>query len=248
MLELDVRESKKTDELQISIRCKNCQRDFPISYLQAPFEEGDDVATTCKHCGTELYFGDYIKWRYPHRKVCEQIQYHDLTESEVQAHLQQLGARLSDAASMELYLCGSEASLTVSKHRLQTKSDRLSVLFRTSSIGSERLSELRSHLEAEGCELRLRFSPKRKILNQISVLLQIDDPLMSTKAANLITTVAQKLNCPEPLSFIAGYVLGEDEPGLPGRKKRRLYPYVFGGITGFVVGCFVGLVTTLFWH
>jgi len=246
MLETGMDLGRGTGDLHIHIRCKNCRQESQISHLRFPFDEHDDVSTTCQHCGTDLHFGDYAKWKYPHLFRVH-IEYHDLAETEVQFHLQRLAARPSDAARMELYLCGTETSVSVGKHKLRTKSDRLSFLLRTSSIGSEALAELRTELEAEGHDLRLRYSPKRKLLSQISVLLSIDDPMMPIMATNLIGTVAKKVGCPEPLICVAGYYAGLDEPGLPGRKVMRFSPSMAGVLLGLITGCVIGFVAALLW-
>ena len=158
------------------------------------------------------------------------IQYEDLTELDVQAHIRHCALNLAESERMELLFCGTETIVPISRRSFKKNSDQLCVLLRSGHVGREQLMELKSIFQERGHQLRLRRSAKLKLLSNVTVLLPIDDPMLPVKATKLLKSVAEQVVNPKPLTFVAGYYkIRGDIARLPGRRSERsVKPHCYG--------------------
>jgi hypothetical protein len=165
------------------------------------------------------------------------VRYEGLTEQDVQAHLRHSASSLKAGDRSEILLCEAGVVIPFVKHVYQRKPATLDVLIRSGSIDRDRLMQLRESLLADGYDLRVSFTSKRKVLSRVVVRLRTDDSTISVTGVNVIRAIALALKISWPCEIAVGYyALGSEVHGLPGRLAYR-NPYRNAGYQlGFVVG------------
>jgi hypothetical protein len=136
--------------------------------------------------------------------------------SGLNAHIRYLAESLEDYSCLFLRYLNKPVEIPVYKRCFKTKPTVVSPLIRTSDVGREELQKVRETLESEGFPLKLRRSPKRRFLNQVSAPIPVDDPLFPLKVRSILTTVAEALGEKMPDRVVVGYhqnAFGEPLPG-----------------------------------
>jgi len=167
--------------------------------------------------------------------ICLPVRYDKLTETDVQTHLRHIASNLQPRHPVELLLAEANTVIPVVKHIYRTKPSTLDVWIRSGSIGRDRLTNLRELLLAEGYELKIYFTSKRRLLRRLVVRLPVDGTVPIT-GLNLLKSISSVLDISWPSTMAIGYPLGCEAPGLPGTLTFR-QPFRNAGYhMGYAVG------------
>ena len=167
--------------------------------------------------------------------ICFPVRYEGITEDGVKAHLRYCAASLNAGGRVEFLLCEPGVVIPVVKSVYRNRSSTLDVLIRSGSIGRDKLEELRTTLSAEGYDLKLSLTSKRKLLRRVVVPLKIEDAFISVTGLNVIRSIALALNLSWPCRLSIGYELGSEDPNLPGQLVYRNAGYQLGLAVGRVL-------------
>lgn len=149
--------------------------------------------------------------------ICLPVRYEEITEDGVKAHLRYCASSLGPEQRVEFLLCDVGIVISVVRRIYKTKSSRLDVLIRSGSVGRDKLGELRRSLSAEGYDLSVSFTSRKKVLRRVVVSLPIESAFMPVTGLNVIRSVALALNLSWPCRLALGYALGSENQRLPGR-------------------------------
>jgi len=156
--------------------------------------------------------------------------------SGLNAHLRYLADALEEGSCLFVRYLDKPVEVPVHKRCFKTKPDVLSPLIRTSDVGRETLEEIKEILESKGFSLRLRRSPKKKFLNQVTVLVPIDDPLYPIKIREILATVARVLGETMPAQVVIGYHQNRLTENLPGEIHYQSKAATLGYKMGKAIG------------
>lgn len=137
--------------------------------------------------------------------------------SGLNAHLRYLADVLEEGCCLYVLYLDKSVEIPIYKRCFKTKPTVLSPLIRTSDVGRGRLEEVREMLESQGFSLRLRRSPKKKFLNQVSSPVPVDDPLYPLKIRQILATVAEAVGEQVPAQVVIGYHQIRFSTNLPGK-------------------------------
>ena len=132
------------------------------------------------------------------------------------AHIQYLAEALEENSCLFIRYLDKAVEIPICKRCFKTKTAVLSPLIRTSDVGREQLQNVREMLESDGFSLRLRRSPKKGFLNQVTVPVSVDDPLYPMKIRRILVTVAEVLGKDMPTHVVIGYHKNRFTETLPG--------------------------------
>ena len=167
--------------------------------------------------------------------ICLPVRYDRLTESDVQVHLRHIASNLEPRHPVEFLFPEANIVIPMVKHIYRAKSLTLDVWIRSGSIGRDRLTKLRELLLAEGYELKISFTSKRRLLRRLVVRLPIDGTV-PVSGLNLLKSISSVLDISWPSPMAVGYPLGFEAPGLPGTLTFR-QPFRNAGYQmGYAVG------------
>lgn len=144
------------------------------------------------------------------------IRFEGLSERDLHVHLRHCAAVCSKNEYVELLLTEAGVSVPLIKRVWATKPPALDLSLRSGSIGREALVGLRARFEADGYDLTVRFTPKRRLLGRVVVSLSVDDPLFPAKGVAVLAAVASQVGSPWPQQVFAGYGARTNTVGLPG--------------------------------
>lgn len=153
--------------------------------------------------------------------ICLPVRFVGIDENEVKAHLRYCASSLKSGDRVEFLLCDAGVVIPMVKRVYQKKSPALDVLLRSGSIDRDKLVKLRTLLSAEGYDLRLSFTSKRKLLSRIVVPLSIEGGMTPVNGVNLLRSVAATLDLSWPCQIAIGYALGSEDHHLPGQIVYR---------------------------
>ena len=156
--------------------------------------------------------------------------------SSLNAHLRYLAGALEEGSCLFVRYLDKPVEVPVHKRCFKTKPDVLSSLIRTSDVERETLQEIKDVLESKGFSLRLRRSPKKKFLNQVTALIPIDDPLYPVKIREILATVAQALGETMPAKVVVGYHQDRFSEDLPGEIHYQSKAATLGYKMGKAIG------------
>ena len=156
--------------------------------------------------------------------------------SGLNAHTRYLADTLEENSCLYIRYLAKVVEIPVHKRCFKTKPTVLSPLIRTSDVGRKELQEIRERLESEGFSLRLRRSPKKKYLNQVTVPIPIDNPLYPLKIREVLATIAEVLGDEMPAQVVVAYHQNRFSENLPGeihyKGKAATLAYEIGKAIG----------------
>lgn len=136
--------------------------------------------------------------------------------SGLNAHLRYLADVLDKDSCLYVRFLDKAVEIPIHKRCFKRSPPVLSSLIRTSDVGRQQLQKIRETLESEGVALKLRRSTKKKILNQVTAFVPVDDELYPLKISAILTAVAKILGEEMPARVVIGYHQSQFSEDLPG--------------------------------
>lgn len=168
--------------------------------------------------------------------ICLPVRFEGLNEDGVKTHLRYCASHLKPGDRVEFLLCDAGVVIPLVKSAHRNKPSTLDVLIRSGSIGRDQLEDLRTSLPADGYDLCVSFTSKRKLLKRLVVPLNVEDAFISLTGLNVIRSIASELRLSWPCRMAIGYRLGSEKPYLPG---HLVYRSTFGNM-GYRLGYRIG--------
>ena len=156
--------------------------------------------------------------------------------SGLNAHIRYLAEELDADSCLYVRYLTEQVEIPIHKRCFKTKPTVLAPLIRTSDVGRDQLQRIRDSLEAKAFSLKLRRSPKRKFLNQVTASVPIDDPMYPLKIREILTTVAEYLGEALPSQITVGYHQNRFSENLPGEIYYKSKAATLGYKLGKAIG------------
>ena len=156
------------------------------------------------------------------------LQFHDVTEQDLQLHLRYCASNSPNGSRVEVLLCEPQIVIPIIKRIYRTKGSILEVHIRSSSVGRAQLARLRDRLAGESYELKLPLTSRLKLLKRIIVCLPIEGGLVAITGVNVFRAIASELGIAPPYTFAVGYDKGRELVPLPGRVESPHPPINLG--------------------
>jgi hypothetical protein len=135
-----------------------------------------------------------------------------LTASELKRYIKHLATALADRGSITLEPGGSSCELQIAKREPKRSPAVLALRFRSGSISRARLAKVYAVFVDSGAELELKRTRIRRLVKEIRLSFESDDPLTPTAINNAITSTLPALGI-EGRSDFAVVCYGPFKPG-----------------------------------
>ena len=168
------------------------------------------------------------------------IQYRGLTTTEVLAHIDYSRTNGKSAHLFKLRLCPTGISIPLKQKVYKIKPAELQCILGSSHFGRDGLTAIHETLKARSFDLKIRHSPKLRLMTTVVAAVPIDDPSFENRFTELLKIVAKESGFGWPTAIAAEQRSFTNTPrDLPGEVIHNTEMLEFGRKFGRAFGVFV---------
>jgi len=165
------------------------------------------------------------------------IQYRDLTITEVLAHIGYSRSIGKSAHLFKLRLSPTGISIPLKLKVYKVKPAELQFILGSSYFGRDGLNAIRKTLKASSFDLKVRYSPKLRLITTVIAAVPIDAPDFESRFIELLKIVAREAGFEWPTTMAAEHASYTNAPlDLPGEVVHNTEMLEFGRKLGRVFG------------
>jgi len=131
------------------------------------------------------------------------IQYRGLTITDLLAHIDYSRIKGKSAHLFELRLCPTGISIPLKQKVYKIKPVELQCTLGSSYFGRDGLSAIRETLKARSFDLKIRYSPKLRLITTVVAAVPMDDPGFESRLTELLKIVARESGFGWPTTMAA---------------------------------------------
>ena len=163
--------------------------------------------------------------------------YSEVSLSDFQTHIRHLVEEVNDSNTFEIRIEDICAEFSLIRNTYKVKPTTLSLLIRTSDVGRDNIYGLHNLLILEPYTLKIRKSPKKKLINQIKIVWDTADSSYPLSVISGLKKVCSQLDASWPPDLSIGYYsLNSAHQDLPGKLTVNSLLWNTGHVIGKVIG------------
>ena len=163
--------------------------------------------------------------------------FRELQPSDLHAHIRYIVESQTVSHGAMIIMDQPPIEIPILRFTYKSLTDRIGLLFRTSSVGRTRLKKLVEYLDSQSQPMKIRKSTKLKLISQCTPYWPISETTYPAKAVHVLQAMCQIAERPWPVEFSIYYENHKMTNLLPGTPDRGR-----AGNAGYLLGRAVGKI------